>query len=70
VKKWGKELNRAGSKKEVQMLKIHMNKCSASLAIKERHIITTTITNVGEDEGKRNPQTLWKPTIQPPWKII
>jgi hypothetical protein len=41
VKNWTNELNRAFSKKEVQMTKKHMKKCSTSLAIKEMHIKTS-----------------------------
>jgi hypothetical protein len=39
--KWTNELNRAFSKKEVQMTKKHMKKFSTSMAIKEMQIKTT-----------------------------
>jgi hypothetical protein len=41
MKKWENELNRSFSKKEVQVTKKHMKKCSLFLAIKEIQIKTT-----------------------------
>jgi hypothetical protein len=38
MKKWTNELNRAFSKKEVQITKKYMKKCSTSLVIKEMHL--------------------------------
>jgi hypothetical protein len=41
IKKWATEINRTFSKKEIQMTKKHMKKCSPSLAIKKMQITTT-----------------------------
>jgi hypothetical protein len=46
IKKWTTELNRTFSKKEVQMVKKHMKRCSPSLAIKKMQIKTTRNFNL------------------------
>jgi hypothetical protein len=66
VKKGANRLNRAYSKEEVQMAKKHMKKCSASVAIKEMQIKTTsrfhldvrifTIKNTNNKNIGKNPR--------------
>jgi hypothetical protein len=53
MKKWANDLNRAFSKKEVQMAKKHMKKLSTFVAIKEMEI--KTIGGRGKrEQGRRS----------------
>jgi hypothetical protein len=80
MKKWANELNRVFAKKEVQMAKKHMKKCSPYLAIKEMQIKTmlrfllTTNNNKcwqGCEEKGILIQCHWKcKLVQPLWKTV